>query len=56
LTFTPLDGAVIAVYFLFNSGIGLYYKSRAGSSTSDFFLSDRNVRPAPAPESASVME
>jgi Na+/proline symporter len=43
LTLTPLDWAVIAAYFLFNIGIGFYYKSRAGSSTSEFFLSGRNV-------------
>src|SRR5580692_4104435 len=40
---TFLDWAVIAAYFLFNIGIGFYYKSRAGSSISEFFLSGRNV-------------
>ncbi len=40
---TALDWAIIAAYFLFNIGIGLYYKSRAGSNTSEFFLSGRNV-------------
>src|SRR5271166_2155745 len=30
LTFT--DWFVVALYFLFNLGIGLYYKSRAGTS------------------------
>src|SRR5580692_8638748 len=40
---TFLDWAVIAAYFLFNIGIGFYYKSRAGSSVSEFFLSGRNV-------------
>jgi Na+/proline symporter len=38
-----VDWAIIAVYFLFNVGIGLYYKSRAGSNISEFFLSGRNV-------------
>src|SRR3954449_5238425 len=40
---TALDWAVIAAYFLFNIAIGFYYKSRAGSSISEFFLSGRNV-------------
>jgi SSS family solute:Na+ symporter len=40
---TLLDWAVIALYFVFNVGIGFYYKSRAGKNTSEFFLSGRNV-------------
>jgi len=40
---TPVDWAIIAAYFLFNIGIGLYYRARAGASTSEFFLSGRNV-------------
>ncbi|MBX9600559.1 MAG: Na+:solute symporter [Bryobacteraceae bacterium] len=40
---TPLDWAVIAAYFAFNIAIGLYYRSRAGQNTSEFFLSGRNV-------------
>jgi SSS family solute:Na+ symporter len=40
---TPLDWAVVGLYFLFNLAIGFYYKSRAGSSTTEFFLSGRNV-------------
>src|SRR6204780_3039127 len=40
---TPVDWAIIAAYFLFNIGIGLYYKSKAGSNTTEFFLSGRNV-------------
>ena len=40
---TPVDWAIIAAYFFFNIGIGLYYKSRAGANTSEFFLSGRNV-------------
>ena len=40
---TLIDWAVIAAYFLFNLGIGFYYKSRAGASVGDFFLSGRNV-------------
>src|SRR5579864_9493548 len=40
---TPVDWAVVALYFAFNIGIGFYYKSRAGSSVNEFFLSGRNV-------------
>jgi len=40
---TPLDWIVVALYFAFNIGIGFYYKSRAGSSVNEFFLSGRNV-------------
>jgi SSS family solute:Na+ symporter len=40
---TPVDWAVVALYFLFNLGIGFYYKSRAGSSVDEFFLSGRKV-------------
>src|SRR6188472_3955886 len=38
-----LDWTVIAAYFLFNLGIGLYYRRKATGSTSEFFLSGRNV-------------
>jgi solute:Na+ symporter, SSS family len=41
LTFA--DWLVVALYFLFNLAIGLYYKSRAGKSVNEFFLSGRNV-------------
>src|ERR671924_307847 len=37
------DWSVIAAYFLFNLGIGIYYARRASGSTSEFFLSGRNV-------------
>jgi SSS family solute:Na+ symporter len=40
---TLLDWSVIAAYFLFNLGIGIYYARRARGSTTDFFLSGRNV-------------
>lgn len=40
---TSLDWIIIAAYFLFNLGIGIYYARRAGGSTSEFFLSGRNV-------------
>ena len=41
LTFA--DWLIIGLYFAFNIGIGFYYKARAGKSTSEFFLSGRNV-------------
>src|SRR5262245_45396609 len=40
---TVFDWIVIAAYFLFNLGIGLYYARRAGGSTNEFFLSGRDV-------------
>jgi SSS family solute:Na+ symporter len=40
---SPVDWAVVGLYFLFNLGIGLYYKTRAGASVDEFFLSGRNV-------------
>jgi Na+/proline symporter len=43
MNLTLLDWTVIAVYFLFNLGIGLYYARRARGSTSEFFLSGRDV-------------
>jgi solute:Na+ symporter, SSS family len=38
-----IDWTVVALYFLFNLAIGLYYKSRAGKSMDEFFLSGRNI-------------
>jgi solute:Na+ symporter, SSS family len=40
---TLVDWAVVGLYFAFNLAIGFYYKARAGSSVSEFFLSGRNV-------------
>ncbi len=40
---TLTDWSVVALYFLFNIGIGLYYRARAGKNISEFFLSGRNV-------------
>ncbi|MBV9743775.1 MAG: sodium:proline symporter, partial [Acidobacteriia bacterium] len=40
---TWIDWAAIASYFLLNFAVGLYYRSRAGKSVSEFFLSGRNV-------------
>jgi len=43
MTLSLLDWSVIAAYFLFNLGIGIYYARKARGSTTDFFLSGRNV-------------
>ena len=43
MNLSVLDWTVIAAYFLFNLGIGIYYARRASGSTSEFFLSGRNV-------------
>jgi Na+/proline symporter len=43
MALTLLDWIVIAAYFLFNLGIGLYYARRARGSTTEFFLSGRDV-------------
>ena len=40
---TIIDWLIIGAYFAFNIGIGFYYKARAGKSTTEFFLSGRNV-------------
>jgi Na+/proline symporter len=40
---TIIDWLVIAAYFALNIGIGFYYKARASTSVSEFFLSGRNV-------------
>src|SRR5215831_16155760 len=40
---TLLDWSCIALYFLGNLAIGLYYRGRAGKSINEFFLSGRNV-------------
>lgn len=40
---TIIDFAVIALYFIFNFGIGLYFRKRATQSVDDFFVGGRNV-------------
>src|SRR5437667_2335815 len=40
---TLADWSIVALYFLFNVAVGLYYKGRAGKSTAEYFLSGRNV-------------
>src|SRR3954469_6163272 len=43
MTLTFTDWVVIGGYFLLNLAIGLYYARRARGSTTEFFLSGRNV-------------
>src|SRR5207253_2881045 len=43
LRLTLADRLVVALNFLSNIAVGLYYKRRAGKSTAEFFLSGRNV-------------
>src|SRR5271165_1938343 len=43
MVFTLTDWLVIASYLLFNLLIGFYYRSKAGNSTEDFFISGRDV-------------
>ena len=43
MTLSLFDWTVIAAYFLFNFGIALYYARRARGSTTEFFLSGRDV-------------
>ncbi|HTA87627.1 MAG TPA: sodium:solute symporter family protein [Silvibacterium sp.] len=43
MVFTSTDWLVIAGYLLFNLLIGFYYRSKAGNSTEDFFISGRDV-------------
>lgn len=40
---TLLDWIVVAIYFIVNLAIGLYYRKKAGASTDDFFVSGREV-------------
>src|SRR5256886_15683815 len=37
------DWSAVALCFLFNIPVGLYYKGRASRNTAEFFLSGRNV-------------
>jgi SSS family solute:Na+ symporter len=43
MAFSLTDWLVIAGYLLFNLLIGFYYRSKAGNSTEDFFISGRDV-------------
>ena len=39
----PLDYTVIAVYFCFLVGLGLYLRKRASASMEDYFLGNRSM-------------
>ena len=43
MTFTVLDWAAIVAYLLITLLLGLYFKSRSGSSVDDYFVSGRSV-------------
>jgi SSS family solute:Na+ symporter len=43
MTLTTLDWVVIVGYLLVNLAIGIYYRSRAGGNTEEFFISGRDV-------------
>ena len=43
MTFTFVDWAIVAAYFLFTAGIGFAYTKRGGESLSEYFLSGRQV-------------
>src|SRR5215813_5002898 len=43
MALTWLDWIWIAAYFVLNAAVGFYYRSRAGKSVDEFFLSGRNV-------------
>ena len=40
---TVIDWAVVVAYFVISAAIGLYYSKRAGTNTSEFFLSGRSL-------------
>src|SRR2546430_13450000 len=40
---TPVDWAMVAAYFLFGTGIGLFFTKRGGQSLDQSFLSGRQV-------------
>jgi len=43
VTFSFIDWAIVAAYFIVSLLIGLYYSRRAGRSVSDYFLSGREL-------------
>src|SRR2546427_10246709 len=43
MTITPLDWAIVAAYFLFCTGVGLFFTKRGGQSLDQYFLSGRQV-------------
>ena len=43
MTITPLDWAIVAAYFIFCTGVGLFFTKRGGQSLDQYFLSGRQV-------------
>ncbi|HEX8881762.1 MAG TPA: hypothetical protein VF749_17090, partial [Candidatus Acidoferrum sp.] len=43
MTFAAADWAAIVGYLLITLVLGLYFRSRSGKSTEDYFVSGRNV-------------
>ena len=43
MTFSFIDWAIVAAYFIVSLLIGVYYSQRAGRSVSDYFLSGREL-------------
>jgi solute:Na+ symporter, SSS family len=43
MTITPLDWTIVAAYFLFCTGVGLFFTKRGGQSLDQYFLSGRQV-------------
>src|SRR5258706_6012271 len=43
MTFSPVDWAIVAAYFVLSIGLGLYFTRRGGQSLDQYFLSGRQV-------------
>src|ERR1700674_3324820 len=43
MSITPLDWAIVAAYFLFCTGVCLFFTKRGGESLDQYFLSGRQV-------------
>src|SRR5213596_4339592 len=43
MTFTFIDWAIVAAYFLFTAGIGFAFTKKGGESLNEYFLSGRQV-------------
>src|SRR5258706_4679466 len=43
MTFSPVDWAIVAAYFVLSIGLGLYSTRRGGTSLDEYFLSGRQV-------------
>ncbi len=43
MTFTPIDWAIVAAYFLFTAAIGFLFTKRGGESMTEYFISGRQV-------------